>query len=64
VPGALAAIPAQPLTCPACGARYACRPGQGCWCESLPPVMKVPQLGQCLCPCQLGASAPTDTSEP
>jgi hypothetical protein len=42
------------LTCPDCGKAYECRPGQGCWCEALPPVIAVPAPGtRCLCPCQL-----------
>ena len=45
------------LTCPDCGARFECRPGQGCWCESVPAVAPVPREGTCVCPCQLGRIA-------
>lgn len=35
-------------TCPACGARFVCNPGD-CWCEHL-PVLDKPEAGRgCYC---------------
>jgi hypothetical protein len=50
------------VTCPACGARFTCRPGGDCWCAAEPFRLPLPAPAEnaaCLCPACLRAAAAT-----